>query len=69
MKVFTNTTFTGHWPVGAAAVVIADTRGEAAVWLEEELRKQGLEQSVHSKDMIELKTNKHAVKILTDGNY
>lgn len=66
MKVFTNKTFNGFYPVGTAAVVIADSRGEAALLLEDMLRSIGLEQAVEPQEMDELTSG---VAILNDGNY
>ena len=68
MKVFYNISFNGFYPVGAAAVVKADTAEEAAALLEEELSQIGLAQSVNVEDMIELLPEKGVV-ILNNGDY
>ncbi len=68
MRIYTNTDFTGHYPVGTSAVVIADTPGEAAFHLNLTLREAGLRGDAVDKDMIEVPFVK-GVKILTDGNY
>lgn len=66
MKVFTNKSFKGHWPVPTAAVVIADSRGEAAILLEDMLRSVGLEQRVEPQEMDEMTSG---VAILSNGDY
>lgn len=66
MRVFTNNVFQGRWPVPTAAVVIADSRDEAAILLEDMLRSIGLEQRVEPEEMDELTSG---VAILSDGNY
>lgn len=69
MKVFINANFRGHYPVGSAAVVVANNAQEAAQQLEEALARQGLAQSIDPKRMIRLPTNTPTVSILVDGNY
>ena len=48
MNVYYNNSFIGHWPVGAAAVVVAPNNWMAAEMLEEELKNQGLPQKIRS---------------------
>lgn len=69
MKVFHNTAFTGHWPVGTAALVVAPNAATAAVMLRDELAKQGLDQPVHASDMIELNIDDSSVIVLLNGDY
>lgn len=71
MNIYTNTTFRGHWPVGTAAVVRAETDVEAAELLSEMLKEYGLEQTVMPKDMILFPDHPKAVpvRILNDGDY
>lgn len=71
MKVFHNTEFTGHWPVGTAALVVAENAATAAVLLRDELAKQGLDQEVLAAHMVELKLkdDKRQVIVLLNGNY
>ena len=68
MKIFTNNTFEGHWPVGSAAVVSAASKKSAAKKLQHVLEKQGLHQEILAEDMIELKDSEE-VRILCDGSY
>lgn len=74
MKIFYNKTFTGHYPVGTSAIVIADDSMIAAKLLSDELSKQGLSQAIEPASMvriinISLRSNKEQVIILNDGNY
>lgn len=69
MKVFVNTEFKGHWPAGSAAVVVADSRHEAAVILRDSLGLVGLDQDIQYTDMLELDIDSKAAYILCDGNY
>jgi hypothetical protein len=69
MKVFTNRTFKGLWPVGTAAVVVADTQEEAAKMLEKELNLIGLRQTIDIESMVEVDTSNQLIIILNDGNY
>ena len=67
MKVWTCNDFKGHWPVGAAAVVVAPSREEAKRLLLAELDANGL----HQKADIDLQAVPLVplVRILFDGNY
>ena len=69
MKIFTNREFKGHYPVGAAAVVVAEDSRSAAEALSARLYRVGLAQTVRAADMIELETDHSLVRILCDGNY
>lgn len=69
MKIFTNNTLVGHWPVGSAAVVVATDNEAAARLLEEELTKAGLSQRIDSKSMDEIDPTFTGVVILLDGDY
>lgn len=69
MNVYTITGFKGHWPVGTAAVVVAQTAAMAAQALEEALRQQGLHQMVDPAKMERLSTYAPSIRILNDGNY
>ena len=41
-QVFTFTNFTGHYPVGTAAVVVAKSKSEAIMLMDEQLSEAGL---------------------------
>ena len=69
MKVFTNTDFSGHWPVGTSAAVVAETRDDAAKMLEQMLQVVGLPQKISAESMQAIDTSKPSVTILQDGNY
>ena len=70
MKVFTCTEFTGFWPVGTAAVVVATNRKKAKELLEAAIKLDGLpETTIDSKDIVELNIDKPNAVILRDGDY
>ena len=70
MKTFTCNSFTGHYPVGAAAVVFAKDAIEAANKLNTELREAGLPGDAEAKDMQVFPSERNEdVRILVDGNY
>ena len=69
MNVYYNNSFTGHWPVGTAAVVVAPNNWMAAEILEEELKNQGLSQKIDPKAMVRLPTYRPSVTILNNGDY
>lgn len=69
-KVFAFTGFRGHWPVGTAALVIAEDINEAARMLSDELTDLGLQQVINIKEAVEVNPEVgKAVRILVDGNY
>lgn len=70
MNVYTNTLFQGHWPVGVAAVVVAESPEEAALLLEIELQDRHLPmQTIDPASFILVDTSKPAAIIVQDGNY
>ena len=69
MKVWFCTQFNGHWPVGTAAVVVADTAMQACYLLETELVKVGLSQKLQPDWFERIDTSKPNALILLDGNY
>ena len=70
MKIWTNNEFTGHYPVGTAAVVVAKNADDAAFYLASELKKRGLKtKDAKAADFKELPLKMGHVSILCDGNY
>lgn len=73
MIVWTCKRFTGRYPVGTAAVVIAETAYEAAARLNYELRARLLPGDAAPADMLVLcrcgRKVAPAVRILCDGEY
>ncbi|CUR70308.1 hypothetical protein [Achromobacter xylosoxidans] len=69
MPVYINTDFRGHWPVGTAAVVVADTPDRAAKLLEKALDERGLVQVIPPVHMVPISHTCESVAILCDGNY
>lgn len=69
MKTYTVKGFSGLWPVGTSAVVVAFDEREATMLLNQELRKAGLPGDVDCCDLKELDTTQAGVRVLCDGNY
>lgn len=73
MKVFTCVSFKGHYPVGTAAVIVANDAEDAAMLLCGNLAAIGLIQPdgrwPTADDMVEVNTSKVGVQVLNDGNY
>jgi len=69
MKTFVCTQFTGHYPVGVAAVVIAPDRVTATLILNEQLKQRFLPGDAAIVNMIEIPTDLPSCVILADGNY
>ena len=72
MAIWVNNTFTGFWPVGTAAVIVADARYEAAEYLSQAITKRGLPPQSPNElvvGMSKVKQNNGSVTILNDGNY
>ena len=69
MKVFTNNKFEGFWPVGSAAVIIAEDKESAARLLSNQLSDIGLNADIGIDNMIEINTEDEQVIILCDGDY
>lgn len=68
MKVYVSTDFEGHWPVGSAAVVVAENESDAATLLSAELLKHGLPAG-GTFTLREVPTDKATAVVLCDGNY
>lgn len=70
MKIFTCTNFIGHWPVGSAALVIANDRVQAEFMLKQKLQTIGLgpKNDDHNLLMVEVDFLP-SVHILADGEY
>jgi len=71
MKTWTCITFTGHWPVGSAAIVYAETQDTAAELLNDVLKENGLAGDAKPEDMQEFPRDGRCpeVRVLCDGNY
>jgi hypothetical protein len=65
--VFTCTDHAGHWPVGVASVVIADSEAEAHRLLDAELTRRGLKPGHYTLKHLSL-IEPRAV-VLCDGDY
>lgn len=68
-RVYTNNEFTGHYPVGTAAVVVSSSQEEAAGLLNALLKVHGLPGDAKIEDMREIGLKHPDARILCDGNY
>jgi hypothetical protein len=69
VNVYTCNNFKGHWPVGSAAVVVAEDSDQARMLLNTELKLRGLKQDVDKLKLVRLRTLTEKVRILCDGDY
>ena len=69
LKVFTNTTFTGYYPVGTSAIVVASGAAIAVRTINTALERRGLKGDVEKQDMLEVDLDYRSVRVLNDGNY
>jgi hypothetical protein len=69
VKVWTIKGFEGHWPVGTAAVVVAETAADAARELNRELQAIGLSGNVQPHELRALDTTSPGAVVLCDGDY
>lgn len=69
MKVYINTSFKGHHPVGTSALIIAGNSSEAANLLETALSNNFLTQEVLDEEMKEISLNEARAIIMQDGDY
>lgn len=69
MNTYTCTQFSGFWPVGSAAVAVANTPEEAATLINQQLKEIGLPGDAEEKDMVPMDISKPHAVILLDGNY
>jgi hypothetical protein len=68
MKLWINTKFKGFYPVGSAALVIAETVEDAAVLLSKALAARGLGMAL-AEQFEEVPLRNGEIHILCDGNY
>lgn len=68
MRVFVCSDFEGHYPVGSAAVVVAQNKTHAENMLNEELVRCGLS-ALGQKTLQEVSMKTERAIILCDGNY
>jgi hypothetical protein len=69
MKIYTCTDFTGVWPVGVAAVVVADCAAAAEHMLNVALRARGLPGDAEVHEAAAIDVDQPGVRFLADGNY
>ena len=69
LSVYVCNQFTGHYPVGTAAMVVAESQEHAAKLLNEQLKHQGLIGDANANMMALVVQKAPQVVILCDGNY
>jgi hypothetical protein len=70
MKIFTNTEFSGHWPVGTSALIVAEDVESAKKLLFKELEKIGLAgQKLDDSGFVEVDPSSPIAIVLQDGDY
>lgn len=69
LKTYTCDDFIGYYPVGVAAVMVAEDKRAAIKLFEAALKERGLEQKIDPKTVLLLTHHKPQVYILADGNY
>lgn len=70
MTVYYCTNFTGKFPTGKCAIIVAPSREQAEILLENELSRLGLEQSRHWLPVFtEVPLDQAHANIICDGDY
>lgn len=71
MKVFFSNDFRGHYPVGTAAIIMAETIEDARKFLDEELTLRGLKpfSPDNGYSLVEVVLDIEGAIILRDGDY
>lgn len=69
MCVYVHREFTGHYPVGTAAVIVAESKEQALTMLNEILVINELQGDAEMEGLREIQTDVFGVYILRDGNY
>ncbi len=71
MNTYTCNDFTGHYPVGVAAVILAPDRKQALAKLNATLKEAGLPGDALLRDILPLEAGDMSpvCRILNDGNY
>lgn len=72
MKLFYSTDHQGHWPVGVASIVVAESEGDARRILTDALAAEGLRSNSSRDDgfsLVEVDLSKSQAIILNNGDY
>jgi hypothetical protein len=69
LNVYTCNEFRGRYPVGAAAIIVAENEQEAVKLLEAELTKDGLTQTINLNQLELVAITKPQATILCNGEY
>lgn len=68
LRIWTCTDHEGHWTVGSASVVVAETEDQARVLLVHALRGHGIVTTLDKFTLTEIEMYPHAI-VLNDGSY
>lgn len=68
MKVYTIKGFRGHYPVGTAAIVVAENLDRATELINHELDSEGLP-PIHTDELTEVDLSEESVDLLCNGDY
>ena len=69
MNIYTCNSFEGFYPVGTAAVIVAESNVKAKAILDAELKRMGLSQDVPIGEINRLETGMPDAIILCNGDY
>jgi len=69
LSVWINASFEGHYPIGVAAVVVAESPERASILLNEELVKEGLKPTATADQFSLVIPSEEAALIICNGNY
>ena len=61
--------FDGYWPVGACAIVVAESEEQATEMMYEQLKTMSLTKNNDELSVVEIDTTKPKVTVILDGNY
>lgn len=62
-------TFSGHYPVGACAIIVAVDEQQAELAMRDALEREGLDRYQDELDIQEIDTTDAHVRILLNGDY
>lgn len=62
-------TFTGHWPVGASAIIVAPDIVAGIALMKAKLKELSLDEKNPKLELVEIDKKTMAVHILLDGDY
>ncbi|MDE2105955.1 MAG: hypothetical protein KGL39_52520 [Patescibacteria group bacterium] len=70
MKTFYHKSFTGHYPIGVSAIIVAENAKEATELLNLTLKQDhALNGDAAEGDLVEVDTTRQQAIVIGDGNY